>query len=52
MSFIVTASTHGMSCAGCAEAAEKAITIARVTGSVGATHDDNGTHIATVKREN
>lgn len=48
--FTVTESTHGRSCAGCREAAVSAVTIARVTGSVGATHDNNGEHAATVRR--
>lgn len=47
----VLGSTHGMSCAGCAEAADKAIATAKVTGSVGAMHDDNGNHVASVERK-
>lgn len=49
--FTVTESTHGTECPGCREAAESAVTMARVTGSIGATHDDNGQHAATVRRE-
>lgn len=48
--WIIEGTTHGMSCAGCAEAVERAITMAKVTGSVGATHNDNGYHAAKVKR--
>lgn len=48
--FAVTRSTHGMACSGCREAADSAVTMARATGSVGATYDNNGEHAATVRR--
>jgi hypothetical protein len=47
--FTVTSTTHGTGCAKCAAAAEAAATHAAVTGSVGASYDDDG-HRAAVQR--
>lgn len=46
---VVTQTEHD-DCAGCFEQAERAAVMARVTGSVGATHSDRG-HSARVERK-